>query len=96
MKIHPVLIGIVNALVPGLGYLILRERLVLGWGMFLAMIFFMIVTLTDPSPAFDTVLFAISPTGRLLECASYALAIIAFGYDAYDLAKKKQPVSVFQ
>ena len=85
----PILIGIANALIPGLGYIILRERLFLGWGMFIAMVLFAFVTLSDPSPAFDTVLFAVTPTGRFLEGLSYSLAILAFGYDAYDLARKK-------
>lgn len=87
----PVLIGIANALIPGLGYLILKERLILGWGMFIAMLLFAFVTLTDPSPAFDMVLFAVTPTGRVLEGISYTLAVISFGYDAYDLARKKNP-----
>jgi hypothetical protein len=95
MKTHPILIGIANAIIPGLGYLILKDRLVLGWCMFIAMILFMVVTLTDPSPAFDTILFAVTPIGRLLEGASYVLAVFAFGYDAYDLARaKRSQVSV--
>lgn len=84
------LIGIANALIPGLGYLILKERLVLGWCMLAAMLLFGFVTLFDPSPAFDTLLFAATPVGRLFEGLSYILAIFAFGYDAYDLAREKQ------
>lgn len=90
MKAHPILIGVINAVIPGLGYLILKERLVLGWCMFIAMILFAFVTFSDPSPAFDTTLFAVTPLGKFLEGLSYALAVFAFGYDAYDLAKKKQ------
>lgn len=86
----PVLIGIANALIPGLGYLLLKERLVLGWGMFISTILFGFVTLFDPASAFDTLLFAVTPIGRLLEGISYALAVLAFGYDAYALAHEKR------
>jgi hypothetical protein len=89
MKTHPLLVGIANALIPGLGYIILKDRLVLGWCMLVSMLLFGFVTLSDPSPAFDTILFAVTPTGRVLELVSYALSIFAFGYDAYDLARKK-------
>ena len=68
----------------------MRERVIFGGVLLLAMIIFTLVSFTDPSPAFDTVLFAVSPTGRLLEGISYVLAVLAFGYDAYDLAHKKQ------
>ncbi len=93
---HPILIGVINAIFPGLGYVLIRERLVLGLGMLIAMVLFMIVSFTDPSPAFDTVLFSISPTERLLEGLSYAFAVLAFAYDAYDLAKKKRGSSTIK
>ena len=96
MRTNPILIGIVNAILPGLGYLILKERLVFGWSIFLAVLLFALVAFTDPSPVFDMTLIAVSATGRSLEGVAYALAILAFGYDAYDLARKKRaatPVS---
>lgn len=93
MTIHPILVGIINAFIPGLGYLILRERPILGWCMFIAIVLFTFVTFSDPSPAFDTALFAVTPTGKLLEGLSYVLAVFGFGYDAYDLARTKQSVA---
>lgn len=91
MSIHPILVGIVNALVPGLGYLVIKERLALGGGMFAAAVLFMLAMLVDPSPALGTtLLLAVTPVGQILEGCAYALAVVAFGYDAYDLAKKKR------
>lgn len=86
---HPIVIGLLNAIIPGTGYLIIRERLVLGTSMLIASVLFMYVTFTDPSTAFDSMLFAVSPLGRTLECISYLAAMIGFAYDAYDLATKQ-------
>jgi|GEM_PF-2684350 len=90
MNMHPILAGVLNAIFPGLSYLLLRERVVFGATLFVAILLFMLVSFMDPSPAFDTVLFASSPRGRLLEAVSYALAFLAFGYDAYELARRKR------
>jgi hypothetical protein len=91
--VHPGLLGIVNAIIPGLGYIILKQRLVFGWCMLATFVLFLIVTLTDPSPAFDTVLFAVSPTGQFLEVLAYILALFAFGYDVYDMARTKKSLN---
>ena len=86
---NPVLVGVVNAILPGLGYLIIKERVVFGWLMLVGMVLFSIVMLTDPSPAFATMLFAVSETGKILEGISYVLIVLGFAYDAYDLARRK-------
>ena len=87
MKTHPVLIGIVNAIIPGLGYLLIKERVVFGWCMLVAFILFVVVTFIDPSPAFNAAFFSISPAGKILEAVAYVFALFAFGYDAYDMAR---------
>ncbi|HEY4489130.1 MAG TPA: hypothetical protein VJA87_01470 [Candidatus Paceibacterota bacterium] len=96
MNIHPILAGVINAIFPGLGYVLIRERLVFGIGLLLAMVLFMFVSFTDPSPSFATVLFAVTPTGRLLESLAYLIAVLAFAYDAYDLARKKRGTAVIK
>ena len=89
MKIHPILIGILNAVLPGLGYLIIRERTVFASLMLLGLLLFSVVTFTDPSPAFSPLFLSTTVLGRFLEGISYTLISIAFGYDAYDMAKRK-------
>lgn len=88
MKIHPVLIGVLNAIIPGLGYLIVRERIVFGWLMLASFILYIPLMFIDP--AHQQLIFAQTDTGRLFESLIMILAIFAFGYDAYDLARKKQ------
>lgn len=87
---NPILIGILNALVPGVGYLMVRERIVFGAFMLLGTVLLMLVMLVDPSPIFDSMLYAVTPFGRAMETLSYLLIAGAFGYDAYDLARVKR------
>lgn len=88
MKTHPVLIGIVNAMIPGLGYLILKERIVFGWLIFLS--FLLLIPLLFIEPIYTNLFFAVTPMGQALEGLMIVLATIAFGYDAYDLARRKR------
>jgi hypothetical protein len=87
---NPILIGIINALIPGLGYILIRERVVFGVLTLTSAVLLAIVMFTDPSSAFAATLLAESPAGRALEGISYALGMFAFAYDAYDLARTKR------
>ncbi len=87
---NPVVAGISNALVPGLGYLLIDERKVFGWLLLVGSIFAIILSFVEP--AFLEQAFLVSKTsyGMTLELAWYVLFIAAYGYDAYSLAKAKQ------
>jgi hypothetical protein len=90
---NPFAVAIVNAIAPGLGYLLIKERVVFGALVLTSTVLLGIVMFTDPSQAFATVLVAVTPTGRMLEGLSYGLGMLAFAYDAYELARRKRLVS---
>lgn len=88
---NPAVAGVSNALVPGLGYLLIDERKVFGWLLLAGSIFCLILSFIEP--AFLEQAFLVSRTayGMTLELAWYACFVAAYGYDAYTLAKAKQP-----
>ncbi|HEY0010512.1 MAG TPA: hypothetical protein VGB97_01195 [Candidatus Paceibacterota bacterium] len=94
MHANPISAGIVNALIPGLGYLLIRERMVFGTLTLMASVLFGIVILTDPAPAHQEILLSVGTVGRYLEGLSYFIAGLAFGYDAYDLVRRKHAAAL--
>jgi phosphotransferase system glucose/maltose/N-acetylglucosamine-specific IIC component len=84
---HPVLLGIINALLPGLGYLLLGQRKVFGGILFSGVVCSLLIMVVEPSSLYIWLLTT-TPLGNVLEVASYTLFTIAFGYDAYALAKE--------
>ncbi len=91
---NPFIVGVINALIPGLGYLLIRERIVFGWLTLASLALYTIVMFTDPSPAFTAAFLSYSEMGRVIEALSYGLGMLAFGYDAYALARHKRMVTV--
>lgn len=92
MRTHPLFVGIANALIPGAGYLILKERIVFGallLGGTLALVLLMVV---EPQFVPSGILTATSAFGMALEVLWYTLFTAAYGVDAYLLAREKQPV----
>lgn len=93
MNIHPVVIGLANALLPGLGYLALPRRRIFG-----ALILFSaaigvvwgFVEVANPIIQATTDAWFVSETerGLWLEIAAWVTAACAFGYDAYKEAKR--------
>ncbi|MES2225334.1 MAG: hypothetical protein V4480_00805 [Patescibacteria group bacterium] len=94
MKLHPMVAGVINAVLPGLGYVLLKERVVFGWLMLVGTILYGIVLFTDPSSVFDTLLLATSPLGKVMEALSYILITLAFAYDAYSIAAGRHTITV--
>ena len=87
----PAVAGVCNALLPGLGYLLIDERKVFGWLLLAGSVLYLVLSFVEP--AFIEQSFFISKTvpGKTLEFAWYVCFAAAYGYDAYSLAKAKQP-----
>lgn len=86
----PILLGIVNAFVPGLSYLILRKRVVFGTLLVLGMLSWLVLSFVEPSHPLGwnaPMLYATTMLGMILEGGFYVFAMAAFGYDAYRLAR---------
>jgi len=83
---NPYLIAVGNALIPGLGYLILRKRQIFGTLVFIGTVAWYAMTFLDPAaaPPFSTTVL-----GNMLEVIAVIATTIAFGYDAYALAKEQ-------
>jgi hypothetical protein len=90
MKLHPVVVGIINAVLPGAGYLIIRERMIFG-GLLLAgsLVAFML-GFVEPVYIPNTLLVSTSLPGMGLEGIWYLLFMLAYGYDAYAMADAKR------
>ncbi len=72
MKIHPIVAGVCNAVLPGLGYLLIDERKVFGWLMLAGSAACIILSFFEP--AFISQTFFVSHTagGKFLEGTWYA------------------------
>jgi len=89
---RPLFIGIVNALVPGLGYLLIKERI--GFGTLVLFGTALAALLLFVEPGYGTSFFlAVTPLGKTLEIAASISLVLAFGYDAYRLAADKPELS---
>lgn len=75
------LVALANALFPGIGYIILRKRFIFGLLLAPGSIMGWYAAFTLPVPEVPTVL-------AFAALISSALAALAFGYDAYTLAKE--------
>ncbi len=81
---HPILPAIANFFVHGLGYLLIRKRMVFGTMLLVGSVLGWIWSIRYPLP--DTFFVGES----LLLCVSvYVLMSVAFAYDAYTEARRK-------
>ena len=83
---NPYLIGVVNVFLPGLGYIILQKRLVFGWLLLISTVSY--IGANFYFPATDQFFFSTDPMGKFLEVVALVTGALAFGYDAYTLAKE--------
>lgn len=90
MKTNPVFLGIANAILPGLGYLILKERVVFGWLLLIGTIALVLSETMDFNNMARPLFLATTLAGKWLEGFWMLITGIAFGYDAYDLARQKR------
>lgn len=88
--IHPIVVGASNALIPGLGYLIIRERVVFGGLLIAGSLALFVLTFVEPVFIPESFLVSSSLLGKGLEGLWYLCFTLAYGYDAYALARSKQ------
>lgn len=83
---NPLLAGIVNAIAPGAGYLMIGRRVAFGALMLVSTIALMIngVFISDQTSFF----LSTETAGKVFEAIAMAATALAFGYDAYVLARK--------
>jgi hypothetical protein len=85
-NMRAVLIGLVNAILPGVGYVILRKRVIFG-ALVLASTILWIISGFFETYA-ESFFIASTLNGRIFEAFAYVVLFAAFGYDAYSLAKE--------
>jgi hypothetical protein len=78
-------IGFINALIPGLGYLVVRRRMVFASLLILSAVVAVIASFFEP--AMSNLLVSTTPTGKILESITLAVILIAFGIDGYNEAR---------
>ena len=83
---NPVAVGIINAVIPGVGYLMLRKRTIFGALILISAATWFIGGFFEPVT--DNFLISTTLEGKILEAISLMTAMLAFGYDAYTLAKE--------
>lgn len=88
---NPIVAGVTNALIPGLGYLLIDERKVFGWLLLVGSVLCIILSFVEPTFLEQAFLVSSTGLGMTLELAWYACFVAAYAYDAYSLAKAKQP-----
>ncbi|CAN5734921.1 hypothetical protein BH11PAT2_BH11PAT2_09970 [soil metagenome] len=90
MKIHPVVVGIINAILPGAGYLVIRERMIFGGLLLAGSAVALLLGFIEPVYIPNTLLVSTSFPGMGLESLWYLLFMLAYGYDAYAIADTKR------
>lgn len=89
-SMKPVLYGILNALFPGLAYVILRRRQVFGVLILVSTIAVVASAFFEPTEAsfWESLFSATTQEGKIFEAIAIIATALAFGYDAYTLAKE--------
>ncbi|MDB5245308.1 MAG: hypothetical protein JWN90_413 [Parcubacteria group bacterium] len=90
MKIHPIVVGIINAVLPGAGYLVIRERMIFGGLLLAGSVVALLLGFVEPVYIPNTLLVSSTLPGRGLEGIWYLLFMLAYGYDAYSIADAKR------
>lgn len=90
MRSNPWVVGIVNAVVPGLGYVLIGERKTFGWLLLTGSLCCIILAFIEPAFMTRTFLASTTNLGKLFESLWYLLFLLAYGYDAYSLARAKR------
>jgi len=90
MRKNPIVLGIVNAVIPGLGYVLLGQRKVFGWLLLAGSISVAILAFVEPAFMPTSMFISTSILGKVLEALWYLFFILAYGYDAYDLGRAER------
>ena len=83
----PIIVAIANFILPGLGYLLLGQRVKFGSIVLLACIIQILQLIIDPLPPYYIV-YGSFPLSVALGISVLVIGLFTFGYDAYVLAKK--------
>ncbi|MEK7509306.1 MAG: hypothetical protein AAB605_01180 [Patescibacteria group bacterium] len=86
MKIHPIVAGVSNVIIPGLGYLLIKRRIVLGVFLLLWSLNGLILTFVDIGASM--LVTGATPIGKAIAFFGFLLFSAGMGYDAYSEAKK--------
>jgi len=87
LRKYPVFIGILNAILPGFGYLILQKRIGFGVLILAYSVLSYINAFAFPIPQGITARVTLFD---VFDVTAILLFFIAFGYDAYRLAKEER------
>jgi len=82
----PLVQAIINLILPGLSYLLLKKRVTFGWLILISSIAWYATMFVEPQNS--TLFVAATPLGNLLVGIGVLSAAIALSYDAYVLAKE--------
>lgn len=81
---NPIVAAIANAVLPGLGYILIQRRTVFGWWLLAGSLVGWVWTIKFPIPE------EFFMGESMLWCAAaYLLTMVAFAYDAYTEAKHR-------
>ncbi len=90
MKLHPILVGIINTILPGTGYLIIRERMVFGGLILAGSVVAILLGFVEPVFVSNSFFASTTTPGQILEGLWYFFFMLAYGYDAYSIAEAKR------
>lgn len=85
----PFVAAFFNFFLPGLGYIALQKRVVFGWLLIATDVLWLTWGFFEPSIGASTWIFGSIPQSFSLGLIAMTTNGIAFGYDAYQLAKEK-------
>jgi hypothetical protein len=84
----PIVVAVANAVLPGLGYILLGRRRAFGWLLLIGVALQIIQLCIDPIPPYFIV-YGSTPVSVTLGAAALFLVLLAFAYDGYQLAKER-------
>ncbi len=86
---NPWIPALANFILPGLGYFLLRKKLIFGWLLIVGCALWFIWGVLEPSVHLQTWGSGAIPRNFMLGLAATLIVNFAFAYDAYQLAKGK-------
>jgi hypothetical protein len=94
MRHNPYVVGICNAVIPGLGYILIGERKVFGGLLLAGSVACIILSIVEPGFASGSLFVSQTPGGVVLETLWYLFFLAAFAYDAWEIAKRKKEAAL--
>lgn len=85
---NPYVVGIVNAIIPGAGYIAIRSRRIFGILLLIGTVLWVSYPFVEPVPPTNGLFYSTTLVGKTIEAFTILLFTFAFGYDAYQEAKR--------